>query len=39
MLNEKEYVSSPVITRHQANPVLKAQDVPYKSDLVMNAGV
>jgi len=39
MFNEEAYVSSPAITRHPANPVLKARDVPYRSDLVMNAGV
>lgn len=32
-------VSSPVISRHPANPVLTSGDVPYPSDLVMNAGV
>jgi beta-1,4-mannooligosaccharide/beta-1,4-mannosyl-N-acetylglucosamine phosphorylase len=31
--------SSPVITRHPANPVLAAGDVPYDSSLVFNAGV
>src|ERR1051325_9355223 len=31
--------SSPVITRCASNPILKAADVPYKSDLVLNAGV
>ena len=32
-------VSSPVITRHPANPVLAASDVPYEALLVFNAGV
>jgi len=31
--------TSPIITRHPKNPVLTAADVPYESDLVMNAGV
>lgn len=31
--------SSPVITRHPANPVLTARDVPYSPALVFNAGV
>ncbi len=31
--------SSPVIHRHPENPILKASDVPYKTDLVLNAGV
>ncbi|MDF2960175.1 MAG: glycosidase protein [Paenibacillus sp.] len=31
--------SSPVITRHPANPVLSAHDVPYAPALVFNAGV
>ncbi len=31
--------SSPVVTRYSKNPVLKASDVPYKSDLVSNAGI
>lgn len=39
MFNEKDYISSPVIRRHPSNPILEAQDVPYNSDLVMNAGV
>lgn len=30
--------SSPVIKRFPGNPILKASDVPYKSDLVSNAG-
>jgi beta-1,4-mannooligosaccharide/beta-1,4-mannosyl-N-acetylglucosamine phosphorylase len=30
--------SSPVIHRYEGNPILKASDVPYKSDLVSNAG-
>lgn len=34
-----ELHSSPVIRRHPANPVLSARDVPYRTDLVMNAGV
>ncbi len=31
--------SSSVITRYAGNPILKADDVPYKTDLVLNAGV
>lgn len=31
--------SSPVIKRFEGNPILSAKDVPYKSDLVFNAGV
>lgn len=31
--------SSPVLTRHPANPVLSPRDLPYPSDLVFNAGV
>ncbi len=31
--------SSPVVTRHPANPVLSARDVPYPATLVYNAGV
>lgn len=31
--------SSPVIRRWENNPVLKASDVPYRTDLVSNAGV
>ncbi len=31
--------SSPVIKRWEKNPVLKASDVPYPTDLVLNAGV
>lgn len=31
--------SSPVITRHSANPVLSSSDVPYGPALVFNAGV
>lgn len=34
-----ELTSSSVITRYPNNPVLKASDVPYKTDLVLNAGV
>lgn len=34
-----ELTSSPVIKRFEKNPVLKASDVPYKTDLVCNAGV
>jgi beta-1,4-mannooligosaccharide/beta-1,4-mannosyl-N-acetylglucosamine phosphorylase len=34
-----ELTSSPVIKRYSGNPVLKAADVPYPSDLVSNAGV
>ena len=32
-------VSSPKIKRSEKNPVLKASDVPYRTDLVCNAGV
>ena len=32
-------VSSPVIHRHPANPLLSAHDVPYEALLVFNAGV
>ena len=31
--------SSPIITRHPANPVLAAADVPYLATLVFNAGL
>ncbi|MBO4472813.1 MAG: glycosidase, partial [Clostridia bacterium] len=31
--------SASIITRHPANPVLSAKDVPYDADLVFNAGV
>ena len=31
--------TSPVITRHPANPVLTAADVPYNAALIFNAGV
>jgi beta-1,4-mannooligosaccharide/beta-1,4-mannosyl-N-acetylglucosamine phosphorylase len=31
--------SSPVIARFAGNPILKAADVPYRTDLVLNAGV
>ena len=31
--------SSSVIKRHPANPILTAQDIPYKSALIFNAGV
>lgn len=34
-----ELHSSPIITRHPANPVLSADDVPYKAALIFNAGV
>ena len=34
-----ELKSSPVMTRHPANPVLSAKDVPYKTALVYNAGI
>lgn len=34
-----ELSSSPVITRHPANPVLTAADVPYNAALIFNAGV
>ncbi len=34
-----ELKSSPVITRHPANPILKAGDVPYHPALVFNPGV
>jgi beta-1,4-mannooligosaccharide/beta-1,4-mannosyl-N-acetylglucosamine phosphorylase len=34
-----ELTSSPVIKRWEKNPVLKASDVPYRTDLVCNAGV
>ena len=34
-----ELTSSPVISRHPANPVLSARDVPYPATLVFNAGV
>lgn len=35
----KSQKSQPCVTRWQGNPVLKASDVPYRSDLVMNASV
>jgi len=31
--------SSPVIRRHEGNPILSAKDVPYEADLIFNAGV
>ena len=31
--------SSPVMTRHPANPILSAKDIPYNAALVFNAGV
>ena len=34
-----ELRSSPVITRHPANPILSREDVPYEALLVFNAGV
>ena len=34
-----ELKSSEVVKRYEKNPVLKASDVPYKTDLVLNAGV
>lgn len=34
-----ELKSSNVIVRHPANPILTAKDVPYKADLIFNAGV
>ncbi len=34
-----ELKSSTVIKRYKNNPILKASDVPYKTDLVLNAGV
>lgn len=34
-----ELKSASVIRRHRANPVLKASDLPYESNLVFNAGV
>lgn len=41
MMNQTigELKSSPVITRHPANPILTAGDLPYESSLVFNAGV
>lgn len=32
-------VSSPVIKRYSANPILSAKDIPYKAGLIFNAGV
>lgn len=32
-------ISNSVVTRYSGNPILKASDVPYKTDLVLNAGV
>jgi len=34
-----ELTSSKVITRYPKNPVLKASDIPYRADLICNAGV
>jgi len=34
-----ELKSSPAITRHPANPILTAEDLPYESSLVFNAGI
>jgi Predicted glycosylase len=31
--------SSPIIKRYSGNPVLSAKDIPYKADLIFNAGV
>ena len=31
--------SSPVITRHPANPILSPKDIPYEASLIFNAGV
>lgn len=31
--------SDPIITRHPANPILRPEDIPYRSSLVYNAGV
>lgn len=34
-----DLISSSVITRHPANPILTARDVPYPATLVFNPGV
>lgn len=34
-----ELTSSDVVKRYEGNPILKASDIPYKADLVSNAGV
>lgn len=34
-----ELISSPVLSRYSGNPVLSAKDIPYKSNLIFNAGV
>ncbi|MCX7046775.1 MAG: glycoside hydrolase family 130 protein [Candidatus Sumerlaeota bacterium] len=31
--------SSPIITRHPANPILTSKDIPYRATLIFNAGV
>jgi beta-1,4-mannooligosaccharide/beta-1,4-mannosyl-N-acetylglucosamine phosphorylase len=36
---DTSWKSSPIVKRHPANPVLSAKDVPYRADLVFNAGV
>ena len=38
-MQEKNYRTSNIITRYEGNPILKAEDVPYDSDLVSNPGV
>ena len=35
----KTWLTNPVIKRYPGNPILSADDVPYRSDLVFNAGV
>lgn len=37
--NFTKLTSSPFIKRHELNPILSSKDVPYKADLVFNAGV
>lgn len=39
MDNINRLTSSPVIKRHEANPILSAKDIPFKADLIFNAGV
>ena len=39
MTKIKDLFSSPVIKRYELNPILSSKDIPYKSDLVFNAGV
>lgn len=35
----KEYTTIPVVKRHENNPILKAEQVPYEASLLFNPGV